>query len=328
MEIPLDVQKTLAQLRETFPEEPSCEAYLFERRWPKGFVCPRCGYGNCAALTSRAQTYECSRCRQQTSITSGTIMHGSKHSLLVWFSAAGLIASHPDRISVRLFGVVFGISRQSARLLRKKFGRLLVAFESEPLEGPVEIDHAEIQLRAADGSLNNSESGKVTVAVARERNSGHIRIAQLPDGSTGSIEAFVRRNVKPGEMLMTNGQSSYLGLIEYRHHPEKQGMRLILTYASNWLRRAHGLRSEEVENRLRDFVVNRSRHFRPRRPSFDTLIRLALAQKPTGYWGMVGRENPRRGVPTVRRNPRRRRTAYGMRQDGSGSTELTPTRGH
>jgi hypothetical protein len=132
---------------------------------------------------------------------------------------------------------------------------------------------------------------------------------------------------------MTSGHSSYFGLTEYRHHPGKipttaLGMGLILIPVRNWLRQAYGLRSEDVENRLRDFVVNRTRHFRPRRPSFDTLIRLALAQKPTGYWDMVGRENPRRGVPTVRRNPRRRRTANGMRQDGSGSTELTPTRGH
>jgi hypothetical protein len=35
------------------------------------------------------------------------------------------------------------------------------------------------------------------------------------------------------------------------------------------------------------------------------------------YWDIVGRDNPRNGVPTVRQQPRRRKTATGMQQDGS-----------
>src|SRR5215469_18417629 len=36
---------------------------------------------------------------------------------------------------------------------------------------------------------------------------------------------------------------------------------------------------------------------------------LASHHHPTSYWDIVGRDNPRKGMPTVRRQPRRRRTA-------------------
>jgi hypothetical protein len=58
-----------------------------------------------------------------------------------------------------------------------------------------------------------------------------------------------------------------------------------------------------------------------RHVSFETMLGLASHHHPTSYWDIVGRDNPRKGVPTVRRGPRRRRTATGMRADGSRPPE-------
>src|SRR5246500_5125629 len=55
--------------------------------------------------------------------------------------------------------------------------------------------------------------------------------------------------------------------------------------------------------------------------SFETMLGLASHHHPTSYWDIVGRDNPRKGVPTVRRQPRRRRTATGMRADRSRPPE-------
>ena len=49
--------RSLSEFQETFPDEASCAAFLSERRWPKGFVCPGCGEQRAAALKSRAYTY-------------------------------------------------------------------------------------------------------------------------------------------------------------------------------------------------------------------------------------------------------------------------------
>ncbi len=51
--------------------------------------------------------------------------------------------------------------------------------------------------------------------------------------------------------------------------------------------------------------------------SGETVHGLASHHHPTSYWDIVGRDNPRKGVPTVRHQPRRRKTATGMQPDGS-----------
>ncbi|MBV9481421.1 MAG: transposase, partial [Acidobacteria bacterium] len=86
--------RSLSEFQAGFPDEASCAAFLFERRWPEGFVCPVCGGGRAALLRSRAYTYECLACGRQTSITAGTVMHRSKLPLTVWFWAAHLMATH------------------------------------------------------------------------------------------------------------------------------------------------------------------------------------------------------------------------------------------
>jgi hypothetical protein len=45
--------RSLSEFQTSFPDERSCAAFLFERRWPQGFVCPACGGGR-AALSLRA----------------------------------------------------------------------------------------------------------------------------------------------------------------------------------------------------------------------------------------------------------------------------------
>jgi predicted RNA-binding Zn-ribbon protein involved in translation (DUF1610 family) len=57
--------RSLLEFQETFPDEARCAAFLSERRWPKGFVCPGCGKQRAAALKSRAYTYECLDCGRQ-----------------------------------------------------------------------------------------------------------------------------------------------------------------------------------------------------------------------------------------------------------------------
>ena len=41
--------RSLSEFQTSFPDETSCAVFLFERRWPQGFVCRACG-GTRAAL--------------------------------------------------------------------------------------------------------------------------------------------------------------------------------------------------------------------------------------------------------------------------------------
>jgi len=77
----------------------------------------------------------------------------------------------------------------------------------------------------------------------------------------------------------------------------------------------HGLRRTHVDTYLNEFVFRYNRRFH-RHVSFEALLGLAAHHAPASYWDIVKRDNPRKGVQTPRRAPRRRKTATGMRQDG------------
>src|SRR5437660_7471737 len=136
--------RSLTEFQEAFPDEAGCAAFLFERRWQGGFVCPRCGGERAALLRSRAHTYECLDCGRQTSITAGTVMHRSKLPLTVWFWAAHLMATHSNGMSAVQLEAQLGITYKTAWLLAQKLRRSMIDPQREPLEGVVEVDQAEI----------------------------------------------------------------------------------------------------------------------------------------------------------------------------------------
>ena len=235
--------RSLSEFQASFPDETSCAAFLFERRWPEGFVCPACGNGRAASLKSRAHTYECLGCGRQTSITAGTVMHRSKLPLTVWFWAAHLMATHSNGMSALQFEAQLGITYKTAWLLAQKLRRSMIDPQREPLEGVVEVDQAEIPFRADNRFFDPAKSGKILIAGAVEvidrgtnqakprrkrakyldTRSGRIRLAAIPDNSAASIEAFVRANVKTGTTLLIDGHRSYPGLTDYRHDPRTVG---------------------------------------------------------------------------------------------------------
>lgn len=132
--------RSLTQFQEAFPDEASCAALLFERRWPGGFACPVCGNGGAAVLKSRAHTYECLGCGRQTSITAGTVMHRSKLPLTAWFWAAHLMSTHSNGMSARQLEDQLGLTYKTAWLLTQKLRRSMVDPNRDPLEGVVEVD--------------------------------------------------------------------------------------------------------------------------------------------------------------------------------------------
>ena len=152
--------RPLTEFQATFPDETSCATFLFERRWPEGFVCPACGARRAALLKTRAYTYECLDCGRQTSITAGTVMHRSKLALTVWFWAAHLMATHSNGMSALQFAAQLGITYKTAWLLTQKLRRSMVDPARDPLEGVVEVDQAEIPFRADNSSSTPGNLGR------------------------------------------------------------------------------------------------------------------------------------------------------------------------
>jgi transposase-like protein len=343
--------RSLTEFQKEFPDEASCAAFLFKRRWADGFVCPSCGGERAAALKSRAYTFECYGCRRQTSITAGTAMHRTRLALTVWFWAAHLMATHSNGMSARQLEDQLGLTYRTAWLLAQKLRRSMVDPDRELLEGVVEIDQAEMPFREGDTFFEPGNAGKILVIGAVEvierdthqskqrrkhakyldTRSGRVRLAVIADNTAASIEAFVRANVKPGATLLTDGHASYPGLTGYRHDPRVVG-KIAAHVVLPWIHRVfalmkrwglgtyHGLRRKHADTYLNEFVFRYNRRFH-RHSSFETVLGLTARHAPASYWEIIGRANPRKGNATTRRAPRSRKTATGMRRDGIGGTE-------
>src|SRR5436190_23481483 len=218
--------RSLIEFQGRFATEGACAEYLFERRWPEGFICPGCGGGRAWLLKTKAFTYECADCSRQTSVTAGTIIHASKLPLTIWFWAAFLMTTHSNGISaLQLQNQLALGSYRTAWMLCAKLRRAMVNPERQLLSGLVEADETIIPFRTKDDPVvlpaGRSAVGKMLVAGAVEIDGGKPRRARLM-GIEGfgkpELHAFVLGAVAPQTRLVTDDWPSYQGIPAVRHN--------------------------------------------------------------------------------------------------------------
>ncbi len=74
-----------AEFRSWFRSDAGCLDYLDWLRWPRGFVCPYCEDDSWRLADGR---HKCKGCKRVVSATAGTIFHGTRTPLTLWFAAA------------------------------------------------------------------------------------------------------------------------------------------------------------------------------------------------------------------------------------------------
>jgi hypothetical protein len=201
------------EFQQRFASESGCLEYLAVSRWPEGFVCPACG-GHRAWVLERRHLWECVSCHAQISVTAGTVMHGTRAPLRLWFWAAYLVATHHAGISAKQLQRQLGLSRyETAWLMLQKLRRAMVAPERESLKDEVEIDEFFLGgLEEGRPGGRGQEGNKALVGIAievRGQGSGRLRLAVLPDASAPPLTAFAKATTAPGAIIHTDGWRGY-----------------------------------------------------------------------------------------------------------------------
>ena len=103
-----------------FRDEDACRKRLYEWRWPKGFKCEECGSREYYRHRQRG-LFQCKNCGYQSSLTAGTLFHGSKVKLKKWFLLIYLMIRLGKGLNLtRLqYHVKFGSSRTIWGMKRK-----------------------------------------------------------------------------------------------------------------------------------------------------------------------------------------------------------------
>jgi ISXO2 transposase-like protein/transposase-like zinc ribbon protein len=300
--------RSLIEFQKRFPDEAACAAYLRQARWADGFVCPAGGGVRGWDLATKAWTHECAACHKQTSVTAGTVMHGSKLPLTVWFWAAYLMATHSNGISALQLQKQLGLgSYRTAWMLCAKLRRAMVAPGRDPLTGLVEVDETDLPCRSRNDPLGGgggrSHQGKILVAGAvevQENGPGRIRLSVIEDFSADSLHGFLRTAVASGATAKTDGWSGYPGAPGVSHDPHVVG-KMAAHIGLPWVHRVfsnlktwalgvyHGLRRTNIQTYLDEFVFRFNRR-RTRHAAFQTLLRIGVVTKPVTYKMLITQE--------------------------------------
>lgn len=302
-----DFPRSIVEFQRRFADEEACRAYLFASRWPEGYRCRRCGSGEIGDRHRARNVWQCKACAKQTSVTAGTVMHGTRTPLTLWFWAAYLVSTHTPGMSALQLQRQLGITRyETAWLILHKLRRAMVAPERQLLKGAVEVDEAFVGGRDSQrrgGRQHDAKAVLVGVAVeVRGRGSGRVRLQVLPNSRQATLGPWVSATVADGAIVHTDGWSGYgqlraLGFDHRprpkRHTPPDQMLPLAHRTISNlktWLQGTHrGVAPEHLQSYLDEFVF---RHNRRRTPlaAFQTLLGLGAIHTPTTYAQIVQTE--------------------------------------
>src|SRR2546425_7457052 len=105
-----DFPRSLREFQRRFADEEACRLYLAASRWPDGYRCPRCGFGDALELPTRL-LWRCKKSGRDTSGTAATLLHPTHTPLTQWFLAAYLITTHTPGVSALPLLRHFGIPR-------------------------------------------------------------------------------------------------------------------------------------------------------------------------------------------------------------------------
>jgi uncharacterized protein YqjF (DUF2071 family) len=108
------------EFQEQFGTEEARGEYLYKKRWPNGFICPKRGHTERFNIKSRNR-YQRKTCGHQTTATAGTIMEKTRTPLTKWFAAKHM-SYQQDMDSRRKMRYSYAMPVDMADVL-KKLGR-------------------------------------------------------------------------------------------------------------------------------------------------------------------------------------------------------------
>ncbi len=204
----------------SFPElihdygtEHQCHEALFKWRWPKGFVCSRCGNTHYCTLKSR-QLFQCNHCHHQTSVISGTIFAATKLPLTTWFLAIYLLTQDKTSISALSLKRQLGVSYNTAWMLKHKIMQVMMEQDnSRPLCGLIQIDDAYYGGEQRGGKRGRGAANKVPfIAAVACNKQGHpmkMRMSALKGFTLKEISRWSRKHLLASSSVVSDGLACF-----------------------------------------------------------------------------------------------------------------------
>ena len=203
-----------------FTDADKAREHLEATRWPQGPICPHCGVvAEATALKGqahRAGLYQCNACREQFTITVGTVFERSKVPLNKWLLATYLMSSSKKGISAHQIGRTLGVTYKTAWFMCHRI-REAMGDNGAPMGGEgktVEADESVVGGKEKNKHLskrnpkNIGAVGKQVVFTLVERG-GRARSFHVANVSGKTLRPIIVKHVDRKSALMTDDAGQY-----------------------------------------------------------------------------------------------------------------------
>lgn len=199
-----------------YRDPDAARAHLEAIRWPFGPICAHCGavdrITKLQGKSHRPGLYECGHCRDQFTVTVGTVFERSKISLDKWLFAAALMAASKKGVSSKQIERMVGVTYKTAWFMTH---RLREAMKPEAGgifgggSGIVEMDETFIG-RKPGRDTRKGWAHKEAIFTLVERNGG-ARSWHVPDVTAETLKAKLLAHVKADAHVMSDNAGQYRG---------------------------------------------------------------------------------------------------------------------
>ena len=207
---------TLDQIMAHFATDVAAREYLESLRWPNGPVCAHCReterVTRLAGKSHRPGLFQCNACKEQFTVTAGTIFERSKIPLRKWLVTWYILCASKKGVSALQIQRMLGIgSYRSAWFMmhRIRFALRAPAFTDKlgSNGGTVEVD--ETYVGGKMKGKGRAYKGKTTAVVALVERGGRVRSRSVAQVTRKTLTHALDTHPDPSAHLMTDDFPAY-----------------------------------------------------------------------------------------------------------------------
>jgi transposase-like protein len=207
-----------------FHNEEAAYAFIEERVWPNGTVCPHCGVigdsGKLGGASTRIGVWKCYSCRKPFTVKVGTIFESSHIKLHLWLQAIFLIASSKKGISSNQLHRTLGVTLKSAWFMSHRIREAMRSGDFAPFGsggGVVEMDETFIG-RDTTKKISRGYSHKYKVMALVDRETGQARSIVVDNVRLRTLLPIMQANIDREARVMTDDAGQYQSLHKHFAH--------------------------------------------------------------------------------------------------------------
>jgi transposase-like protein len=209
-----------------FQDPEKAREYLEAQRWPNGPVCPHCGNRDQDKITAlkgkahRAGLFQCAECREQFTVTVGSVMERSKIPLNKWLMAMHLLGASKKSMSAHQLHRMLGITYQSAWFLAHRVREAMTDSAPSPIGGAnkvVEADETYVGGKAKNRAYRPEPKKHIVMSLVER--GGEVRSFHVKNATAKTLRATAVKIASRKSYLMTGENAAYTKLgKEYAGH--------------------------------------------------------------------------------------------------------------